>query len=324
MAEPGLGTYILTLANACYDAAIWPALVTRLEARFQELARAMRADLRAGHRLAQPEDDQMVFLKLMAMGFEAVTVTEHRPAGPWAVQFNPLRALRPARASGMKVAGVVPPSFNAEGFHFNKPFLQPEILWEGALLSHCVRLLFNKFPFAPLHGLLVPEPERARPQLLDQEMHLFAWHLAEALGAGLPGLVIGYNSFGAHASVNHLHFQFCLPERRLPVLSGHWRHNGGDQDYPVVCQVFESPLDAWFYLDALHRQGIPYNLLYTPDRLHCLPRRPQGSRPGATWTTGHAWYEMAGGVTTVNRDDFNQLTAAAIAEELGGLAPVFN
>jgi hypothetical protein len=56
-----------------------------------------------------------------------------------------------------------------------------------------------------------------------------------------------------------------------------------------------------------------YNLIYTPGLLYCLPRRFLG---------GHAWYEMAGGVTAFNRDDFVALEAKHIADELSRQAPV--
>lgn len=321
LAEPGLGTYILVLANAGFDPAIWPQLEDRLAARFAELSGEVSEGLRSGRRLSYPDDDLMVFLKLMAMGFDAISGTEWRRAGPWEVQFNPLRALRPARASGQKVTGCQPPAFNPQGFQFNKPFLKPEIFWQGELRRHPVRLLYNKFPFAPLHGLLVPDPERGLPQRLSQDWHLYVWHLAEAWAATLPGAGIAYNSYGGQASVNHLHFQTYLRDAPLPVEAGQWRHNGGAADYPLPCRVFASALEAWFYIEALHERDQPYNLVYAGGRLYCLPRRPQGSVAAAPWSAGHAWYETAGGVVSFNRDDFAGLAAAAIAGELGALAP---
>lgn len=313
LAEPGLGTFILVLANASFDADIWPHLRDRLEQRFDALSAEVAQALRSGRKLSYPDDDLMVFLKLMAMGFGAITPTEFRRAGPWELQYNPLRALRPARASGQKVETVTPPAFNPAGFQFNKPFLRPEILWEGTLRSHPVRLLYNKFPFARLHGLLAPAPEAGQPQRLTQEWHHAVWHLTHDLAANLTGLGIAYNSYGAQASVNHLHFQTFLRDVPLPVLDPQWRHNGGDMSYPTECRVFDSALDAWFFLDMLLETNIAYNLVYLPGRLYCLPRRFLGSQ---------AWYEMAGGVTAFNRDDFATLEAAAIGGELSQLAPV--
>lgn len=322
LAEPGLGTFILVLANASFDPAIWPLLRDRLASRFADLAGEVSEGLRSGRKLGYPDDDLMVFLKLMAIGFDAISGTEWRRAGPWEIQFNPLRALRPARASGQKVDGCQPPAFNPSGFQFNKPFLKPEILWQGELRRHPVRLLYNKFPFAPLHGLLVPDPERNLPQRLSQDWHLYVWHLAEAWAETLPGVGLAYNSYGGQASVNHLHFQSFVRSEPLPVAQAHWRHNGGETDYPLPCHAFGSALEAWFFIEALHAANRPYNLIYTGDGLYCLPRKPQGSHAQAAWSGGHAWYELAGGVTTFNRDDFGSLDADAIAGELGGLSPV--
>lgn len=313
--QPGLGTFILVLANASFDAGIWPRLRDRLEMRFDALSFEVAEALRSGRKLNYPEDDLMVFLKLMAMGFAAITPTEFRRAGPWELQYNPLRALRPARASGQKIETVAPPPFNPAGFQFNKPFLRPEILWEGTLRSHPMRLLYNKFPFAHLHGLLAPDPESGLPQQLSQEWHHAVWHLTHDLAASLPGLAIAYNSYGAQASVNHLHFQTFVRDEPLPLLAPCWRHNGGEVPYPVPCHVFESAIEAWFFVESLHQTNTAYNLVYVPGGLYCLPRRFLGS---------HAWYEMAGGMTAFNRDDFESLAEVALADELNRHAKVLS
>ncbi len=321
LAAPDLGAFILVLANASFDATIWDALGARLAGRFDALAGSLRAGLREGRSPEAPDDDLMVFLKLMAMGFDAVRTTESRMVGPWQAQFNPLRALRPARASRLAVTDSRPPPFDAGGFHFNRPFLRPEILWEGVLLGHAVRILYNKFPFLPLHGLLVPEPERQQPQRLDQETHLYAWHLARALERDLPGAVLAYNSFGAQASVNHLHMQLALPARPLPVTAPEWRHNGGGLDYPLPCRVFADPIEAWFHLDHMQSAGQPFNLVHAGGRMYCLARRAQGRLTPPAWMAAPAWFEMAGGVTTFRRADFDALDAAAVAAALAAARP---
>ena len=321
LAEPGLGTHILVLANASFDPSIWPRLAQGLHRRFNDLRAHVRQGLRTGQKLAYPDDDLMVFLKLMAMGFDAVRPTLTRNVGPWEIQFNLLRALRPARASGQKVDGVTPPAFNPAGFHFNKPFLAKEILWQGSLLKRDCRLLYNKFPFAPFHGLLVPEPERALPQLLTQELHLYAWHLTENLGTSLPGWGLSYNSYGAYASVNHLHFQTFLRPTPMPIQDAAWSHNGGEEEYPAQCHVFDTALDTWFFLEHLHKHETPYNLIYTPGRLYCLPRSPQGSHEQAPWNPGFAWHEMAGGILAFSQEHYANLAEAEISEELRRTRP---
>jgi hypothetical protein len=317
LAEPGLGAFILVLANASFDAAIWPALRAPLGARFAVLSEEVRSALRTGDRLDYPEDDLLVFLKLMAMGIEAIRPTEYRQVGPWEMQFTPMRALRPTRASGVKTLGSKPPEFNRSGFHFNKPFLQKEVLWQGDLLHRPCRLLYNKFPFAPWHGLLVPEPEREHPQRLTQELHLHAWHVTRALGTRLPGFGLSYNSFGAYASVNHLHFQTYLRSTPLPIEAAGWRHNGGETAYPADCIAFDDALEAWLHLARLHENETPCNLIYVPERLYCLPRRPQGGYDLPAWCGGQAWYEMAGGGVAFSQAEYRALSEAAIAGALG-------
>jgi len=311
----GLGGYILVLANAAQDPALWQQLESRLEERHYHLAAVITSALRQGRVLDLPDDDLMVFLKLMAMGFGSAGIVESRAAGPWEVAFNPLRALRPPRASHARVQGICLP-FNPNGFHFNLPGLGQEVLWSGELLGRPARLLYNKFPFVELHGLLVPQPEREQPQLLTPEFHGWAWEVGDALGRLLPGFGLAYNSYGAHASVNHLHFQSFQRAGPLPLASPHWAHNGGDTPYPAHCLRFDDPLEAWVAIDRLHVRAVPYNLLYLPGCMYLLARRPQGSYAQPAWSTGHAWYEMAGGVVSFSRDDYDQLEAEAIEAEL--------
>lgn len=311
----GLGGYILVLANAAQAPAQWQQLESRLEERHYHLAALVTSALRQGRILELPDDDLIVFLKLLAMGFGSVGITESRAAGPWEVTFNPLRALRPPRASQARVEGISR-AFNAHGFHFNLPGLVQEVLWSGELLGRPARLLYNKFPFAELHGLLVPEPELELPQLLTPGRHAWAWEASEALARALPGFGLAYNSYGAGASVNHLHFHTFLRAKPLPLSRSHWAHNGGETAYPAHCLGFDDPIAAWAAIDRLHARAVPYNLVYLPGCLYLLARRPQGSYVAADWSTGHAWYEMAGGVTTFSRDAYDRLQAAAIEAEL--------
>jgi len=321
----GLGVYILVLANAANDPELWQRLREPLTERHYHQAALITTALRQGRPLNEPEDDLMVFLKLMAIGFEHLNLAEQREAGPWEVQFNPLRALRPPRASAAKVEGLRQP-FNPDGFHFDKPFLAKEVFWQGELLDRNVSLLYNKFPFAPLHGLLVPEKGLGHAQFLTPQWHGYAWETTQALGPRVAGFGLAYNSLGAYASVNHLHFQSFVRELPLPLLNPVWRHNGGSEDYPVDCLSFDDAVAAWRYLDELHQGGTAYNLVYLPGRLYVLPRRHQSqawATPGALQTSLGAnpgWYELAGGVAAFGRQDFVQIDARSIAEELGKLS----
>lgn len=314
----GLGVYILVLANAAYDPLMWRRLAPALQTRHAELAESISAQLREGRKLSEPDDDIMVFLKLMAIGFDRVQTVQSRLVGPWQLCFNPVRALRPPRMSGTSFGGLLRP-FDAAGFHFNKPFLAREILWQGELAGKPARLLYNKFPFARLHGLLVPEPERELPQYLTPELHGWAWEVCAQAGAF--GLCLGYNSVSAGASVNHLHFQSFVSSAPLPVQMPLFQHNGGGKPYPLPCQVYHDPETAWFALDELHRHNQPYNLVYAANRLHLVARVPQGSPALSTLSQGWGWSEAAGTITLFTREEYERLEAAEIEFELARLMP---
>jgi len=314
----GLGVYILVLANAACDSDLWAQLAPALSARHAELAASLAKALRRGDRLTEPEDDVLVFLKLYMIGFQHLGRMESRRAGPWEVMFNPIRALRPPRSSGLKFDALLRP-FDAAGFNFNKPFLAREILWQGELDGKPVRLLYNKFPFARLHGLLVPEPLQQMPQYLSAETHHWAWQLATQ--SGVPGLCLGYNSHGAGASVNHLHFQSFVQSKPLPIQDHGFIHNGGIRPYPLPCRHFSDPAEAWLELDRLHRQNTPYNLIYSRDCLHLIARVPQDSENLNAQSRGYGWSEMAGAVTLFSRQAYEGLEAAGFEQELASFAP---
>lgn len=314
----GLGVFILVCANAGFDSQLWQSLEQKLTSRYEQHARQYREALQGGLSLPDGEDDVTVFLKMLAIGFDALAQTERRKAGPWELQFNLLRSFRPPRMAHRRIESLSEP-FNENGFHFNKPFLRKESFWSGDLEGREVELLYNKFPFVDQHGLLVPEREKNAPQCLTRDDHDYLWQLSAKLGETLPGVGFGYNAYGAFSSVNHLHFQMYQRPEPLPVQSPRWRHNGGDTPYPSACEHFAQPESAWRFIDRLHRNNIAYNLLYLPGTLYVLPRRMQGSYQHADWTGGFAWYEMCGGMVCFNREQYEGLSAAEIEKEFARL-----
>ncbi len=311
-----LGTYILVLANATYDAEIHHVLKSQLEKRFDQLAAILTEYLRQGRPLDHTSDDLLVFLKLMAVGFDQLEMSEFRQAGPWQIQYNQLRSFRPARMSNEVLHDLFKP-FDEDGFHFSKSFLANEIMWRGNLNGQDCSLFYNKFPFASLHGLLVVEPQQHRPQFLDQDIHTYLWQLTEQLGNKMPGIGFGYNARGAYSSVNHQHFQMYLQDERVfPIEQSVWTHNGGATDYPLPCRRLTDMNDAWSALRELHESNQTYNLLYRPGVLYLTPRAMQGSYEHSGWTCGFAWAEVAGAVTTFRGCDFDQLDEQQITDEL--------
>lgn len=315
--RPELGAFILVLANATADQALFDHLHDALAERFEHWCRCFdRADPAATGAAA---DDAAVFAGLRRLGFERLKTNRRRRAGPWELQFNPLRSLRPARMSAKAPAVSVPP-FDPDGFHFDRPHLLSETLWEGELAGWPVRLLYNKFPFAERHTLLVPEPAAGRPQRLERAHHELAWQLLAQLGAPLPGVGLGFNAHGAFASVNHLHLQmFVRSDGRYPLEAPAWCHNGGALPYPLPVQRFTDMDQAWA---ALSGARSAYNLLYRPGVMYLVPRARQGSYRHSAWTAGFAWSELAGSITLSAEDAYQGLGQAEIEHEMRRLAPI--
>ena len=313
--EESLGTFILVLANAIFDEHIFLQLKDRLQDKFETLSQQYSNKLRLGRQINDAPDDILVFLKLIAIGFNNLNTTEFRQTEDWELQFNQLRSLRPQRISGTEIS-TLRHEFSDNAFHFNKPFLSKEVFWAGDIEGVDVKLLYNKFPFATLHGLLVPEPEKNLPQFLNVAMHSFICRLCSEIGKSTPDIAIAYNGYGAGASINHLHFQTFTRQQPLPVLNKKWQHNGGKQIFPTSCLVFEDGNDSWQAITELHQKNITYDLIYLPQKIICLPRKFQGSFAAPEWTESFAWYELCGGITTFNKEDFLKLDNDTITRAL--------
>ena len=315
----GLGPFILVCANASFDKRVEAATAEGLAALYHALSTEYVDALSSGKPIQAVEEDLLVFLKLHAVGFARLQATEIRQAGLWEVQFNQLRSFRPRRITTQVPQSLHSP-FDEAGFHFNKPFMQKEAFWAGKLSGRHATLYYNKYPFADFHGLLVPERESCLPQFLTEAHHFYLWQATLDLSRTLHGAGFGYNSLGAFASVNHLHFQMFVQPAGLPVMHAEWQHNGGGRPYPTHCAAFDTPAAAWGYLSELHKNDTPYNLLYSKDRLYIFPRRKQGCYAQPDWTSGFAWHEMAGGMITFNRESYASLDHLSITQELAKLA----
>jgi len=305
LSADGLGAYILVLANSLQGDELRQPLLHALLGNFD----AMKS---AGQGSA---DDESVFAILAREGVADQQCWRHREAGSWEVIYNNMRRLRPERLSTQQFDTISQP-FDEQLFNFNRSFLKPEIMWQGEWSGHAFRVMYNKFPFAPWHLLIVPDADEQRPQYLDFETHAMMWKLVSVQQHVMQGFGIGYNSLGAGASVNHLHFQGVLRTGPLPVESTHWRHRGGQADYPLKCQAMESVEQAWEMIDQFHRQNQPFNLFYRPGLCYLLPRRPQGAVAAEKWAQGFAWYESCGVVTLADQSLFANLSQQQITQQL--------
>ena len=314
-----LGVYILVMAHAGFDPALRETLSEPLKQRFERMAGELRKGRQRGLYLDDAEDDLQVFRCMMDLGFEGLQPAQFRVIGPWELQFNQMRSLRPVRMAGEVVDDIRVP-FNHNAFNFSAPFLRKEIFWQGRMAGRKVSIFFNKFPFVPMHSILVPELRSCHPQYLGKGDHDFLWRLGEELCENLPGIGFGYNSYGALASINHLHFQMFYREKPLAVSDPRWRHNGGESDYPIACSRFDSEIDCWRFIDELHRRNCSYNLITLPGRSYCIPRLKQGTCAPPEWSEGLAWYEMAGGFITSCAENFDRISSGDLELEMSRLA----
>lgn len=231
----------------------------------------------------------------------------------WSIYFNQLRSLRPERMSNKKVGSIRLP-FDKDGFNFNKAFLEKEIFVEQFLNGKETSLLYNKFPFANFHGLLVVERKKQYQQYLTEEMFHYIWSVYLLFKENIKNQLIAYNSLGAGASVNHLHFQSCILDKPLSLVSSKWSHNGGSDDYPAECIRLDSVIDAWHCIDNLQEHSIPYNLVIINACIYCLPRKLNNNKSELIPQIG--WFEMAGGFSLADDNVFSILENEQVREVL--------
>jgi len=300
-----LGAFILVLANSMQDAQLQAALAPKLESIFN--------DLEAIKDLQGAPDDLTVFAALKATGISQylslAAVWKIRFIGEaklWQCAYNPIRALRPARASKDTFTSLQKP-FNAEAFHFDKAFLQTEILSEETFENTQLQVMYHKFPFVPYHLLIVIEAAHHRAQHLDQATHHLTWNLTHHVATTIPGFGIAYNSIGAGASVNHLHIHSFVDETLLSIEKPVWKHNKGSHEYPVHTTRCKSPQEIWQIIHRLHSQNVPYNLLYRDEVCYIIERKPQGSVELPTWMPTPGWFEACGGFNLEDQAMFENL-----------------
>ncbi|NIP44067.1 MAG: hypothetical protein GWO08_06350, partial [Gammaproteobacteria bacterium] len=93
--QDSLGSFILVLANALQDGDVWQAMQQALHSRLLELEQHIEGTTDSGFN----PDDLTVFFRILAMGFSSLEPVQIHRAGPWEIQQNELRGLRPARMS---------------------------------------------------------------------------------------------------------------------------------------------------------------------------------------------------------------------------------
>ena len=154
------------------------------------------------------------------------------------------------------------------------------------------QLLFNVSPMFLFHSLLVPAMDALRPQVLSASDLKFASNFISKMNTTNESGRMVYNSLGAFASVNHLHFHFLvLEDGTWPIENA---RTEACKDLEGVATVEGYPVRALHIdllskgaetlcakaLSTLHEGNIAYNLLISHTTVYIVPRKNQFSNTG--------------------------------------------
>lgn len=313
------GTFILALANFIQHPELYKSNQSLISEVYSKLSSRYQRAEEAGIDIEGAVDDVAVMKSIIGLGLENIHSSVVRYIGDehWAIYFNHLRSFRPERMSNKTVSSINV-DFDSNGFNFNKPFLEKEIFVEQSLNGKKISLLYNKFPFADYHGLLVIERDKQHNQYLSEEMFQYIWLVYEDLKTNIKNQVVSYNSLGAGASVNHLHFQTCIMNEPLSIVLNMWLHNGGINKYPAECLLLKSEQAARQCIDDLQNRNIPFNIVFVNNCCFCLPRKLEFTKSESIPQIG--WFEMAGGFSLASESVFSSLNTVQISDVLNSVS----
>ncbi|XP_028769855.1 GDP-L-galactose phosphorylase 1-like [Neltuma alba] len=205
----------------------------------------------------------------------------------------------------------------------------------------------NVSPLEYGHVLLIPRILDCLPQRIDHGSFLLAMHMAKE--AVDPYFRVGYNSLGAFATINHLHFQAYylaaplpvekVPTERIPVDEG--LHSQGIcvsqlLNYPVRGLVFEGGTSIRDLSDAvacrlvfLQNNNVPFNVLISDCGkrvflfFQCFAERRalgQVSQGIIDAQVNPAVWEISGHLVLKRREDFEAASEAYVCRLLSDVS----
>lgn len=205
-------------------------------------------------------------------------------------------------------------------------------------------IAINVSPIEYGHVLLIPHVLDCLPQRIDHDSFLLAMHLARE--AADPFFRVGYNSLGAFATINHLHFQAYHLEVLFPVEKAPTRKLFTEKglhdsrvivsrllDYPVRGLVFEGGKSVQDLSDVvagtcifLQYNNIPFNVLISDcgKRVFLLPQcfaekqaLGEVSQELLDTQVNPAVWEISGHLVLKRREDYDNASEAYAWRLLG-------
>jgi diadenosine tetraphosphate (Ap4A) HIT family hydrolase len=257
--------------------------------------------------------DDYAALQLALATPDPLTLVHQRvTSGGHVIQFNELRAHRPQRESAIHSTSIHRP-FEPNKFNFNS--IPHETYFKGHWDGRKYSLYFNKYPFMPYHTSVVPEPEVGHEQFLTPRQYDFVRWFVRELAVSHPGLSLAYNSLGAYASINHLHFHLVPDNTALPLF------DPKQGTFHTAVERHTSAASAWAQISSLQSSNHPFNIVITAHSTYVIPRLLQGTYRQPSWTTGFAWVELTGLIVVSDRHIYDTLTDAQIIAALRQVRP---
>ncbi|KAL6573126.1 Phosphate metabolism transcription protein [Orobanche hederae] len=218
------------------------------------------------------------------------------------------------------------PSKYSKAHYFSSSPVDPE---EGSPSVVAI----NVSPIEYGHVLLIPRVLDCLPQKIDSDSLSLALHLAKE--ASDPFLRVGYNSLGAFATINHLHFQAYYlavpfpiekaPNCRIMSSKGAYETRvvvSKLMNYPVRGLVFEGGCNLRDLSDAvasscisLQNRNIPFNILISDcgNKIYLLPQcyaekqaRGEVSQELLDTQVNPAVWEISGHMVLKRRKDYDE------------------
>lgn len=175
------------------------------------------------------------------------------------------------------------PTFKHKMFNFNN-VRESEVLMtiNDCLGSPEVQMIINKSPLTQYHSLICPEVEKNHVQRINRDILAFCITFMRNIDD--QNIRMGYNSPGALASVNHLHFHLLLFPQDLYIDKVPLEKLAGDSVYRLsrrapteaICVVFrekDTDEDVAEKVDQIYKlamwmcqNNMPHNLFITQDR----------------------------------------------------------
>ncbi|KAH8375552.1 GDP-D-glucose phosphorylase 1 [Drosophila serrata] len=210
--------------------------------------------------------------------------TPHRRKIPGSHGFyTELNADRSLKRRGPQTIESLNPAFKPTNFNFNK-INAAEVLMT---INDChgspeVQMIINKSPLTQYHTLICPEVNKNHVQRITRDVLAFCITFMRSIDD--KNIRMGYNSPGALASVNHLHFHLLLFAQDLYIDKVPLEKLAGDSIYRLsrrapteaICVVFQgkdTEDDVAEKVDQIYKlamwmckNNMPHNLFITQDR----------------------------------------------------------